>query len=812
MKRQPNFMPREIRGLVLISLVVQTGLMVAAQDFDKAVAPFFEEHCNRCHNAERQKGDFRLDTLSRDFHSGEDTPYWVEVMDRINSGEMPPEDEPLPSIGEIEHVVSWLGERIKEGELARLARRPEVAHYRLSREEYANTVYDLLGVFYDPNAPGEMSEDPVWHGFQRIGSQLTLAPSHVEKYMKAAREVIDIAYPDKPVKPRLYRKDALDIDWSNREKRSLLEERGMLEEVRTLIWPGHALSYAGPAHINYEQPPGLYRVRMKLSGLQPVGGPPPHVTLYSKRLDRILFEQDVLAPEEEPVILEFETYLKGKINITINNEVPGPSNSGRAGRPTSQYIFTTLDNPYSRAPWQRKMTDDQGHPLYPFLIFDWIEWEGPVVRPEDEDKRARFFPSDGATADDAGERLHHFARAAWRRPLERGELNPYLDIIGSEMEEGSTLREAYKTVMLAVLTSKNFYYLAEGSPGEKRDRINDVELASRLSYFLWSSLPDEPLLSLAGQGRLGDPVNRERQVERMLGDSRIERFTTSFPRQWLQLEKVGMFPPDSKLYPDYDPWLEKSMVKETTSFFAEVFRKNLSIREFLDSDWTMVNPRLARHYGLEPPSLSGMQRVVLDKNDRRGGILTHASVLSLSSDGTRHRPVHRGVWLSESILGKIPNPPPPNVDPIEPNPVDEPKATIRMKLEAHRADASCASCHQKIDPLGLAFDNYDAIGRWRTEEYVARGKGANPPVDASGELPDGRKFDGPDEFRQLLVDDIDQFAVAVTEKLATYALRRVMTIDDRDEIRAIAKRARENDYRLRAMVKELVRSELFMGR
>lgn len=273
-----------------------------------------------------------------------------------------------------------------------------------------------------------------------------------------------------------------------------------------------------------------------------------------------------------------------------------------------------------------------------------------------------------------------------------------------------------------------------------------------------------------------------------------------------------MFPPDSKLYPDYDSWLEKSMVEETTSFFAEVFQNNLSLREFLHSDWTMVNPRLARHYGLDALPRAGMQRVALSEDNRRGGILTHASVLSLSSDGTRHRPVHRGVWVSESILGRIPNPPPPNVEPIEPNPVDEPKATIRMKLEAHREDASCASCHRKIDPLGLAFDNYDAIGRWRTEEYVPRGKGANPPVDASGELPDGRQFAGPEEFKQLLLDDIDQFAVAVTEKLATYALRRVLTIDDRTEIRAIAERSRADDYRLRGLVKELVRSDLFMGR
>jgi len=798
-----------LRFVGLFGLMLPSVAFGAVPSFEKSAAPFLEKYCNRCHGEKKQKGDFRLDTLSRDFGTGVDTELWVEVMDRIHSGEMPPEDEPLPTSSEIEKVTEWLGDRIKEGELARMAKRPKVAHYRLSREEYAHTVYDLLGVTYDPVAPGEMKADPIWHGFQRIGSELTLSPSHVEKYLAAARQVLSIAYPDNSPKSRTYRKDALDLDWPNRLKREMLKERGVFEDVRLLMWPGYAWPHAEPAHINYNMPAGLYRARMQLSGLAPVNGRPPHVKLYCKQLDKVVFEQDILAPEEEPVIVEFETFLKGKISVKIDNAVPGPSNSGRAGRPTGQYVFTTLGDPTSRAPWQRKLTDDEGNALFPLLIFDWIEWEGPIVLEESVKKRDTFLAKD---QDEAAPALRRFMQQAWRRPISDAELAPYLGIVDGELKSGAPFPAAYKTAMLAVLTSKNFYYLAEGSPHEDREKLNAYELASRLSYFLWSSMPDAELLDAAKSGDLTTPEGLRRQLYRMLETSQIHRFTDSFPRQWLQLDRVGEFPPDSKLYPDYDKWLEQSMVLETTGYFAEVFAKNLSVAEFLDSDWTMVNPRLALHYGLPNLPKAGFQRVALRPEDHRGGILTHASALSLSSDGTRHRPVHRGVWVSESIFGKPPNPPPANVDPIEPNPVNEPKATIRQKLKAHTEHASCSSCHKNIDPLGLAFDNYDAIGRWRTEEIVAQGRGKNPPVDASGQLPDGRPFSGPKEFKQLLLNNLSPFAQALTEKLATYALRRAMTIDDRDDIHAIAASCKDEGYRLRDLLESLVLSDLFLKR
>jgi hypothetical protein len=254
------------------------------------------------------------------------------------------------------------------------------------------------------------------------------------------------------------------------------------------------------------------------------------------------------------------------------------------------------------------------------------------------------------------------------------------------------------------------------------------------------------------------------------------------------------------------------MSGEAREFFAEVFAKNLPLRDFLTSDWTVVNARLALHYGLPAPEGAGFVRVNLKPEDHRGGLLTQAGILSLTSDGTRHRPVHRGVWVMQCILGKSPPPPPANVPPIEPNPVNAPKATLRVKLDAHKQDAHCAGCHARIDPLGLAFEGYDAIGRWRTVEKVTNGKGEDPPVDPSGVLPDGRRFQNADEFRELLAAQPEVFARAFVEKLAIYALRRVLTVDDAAAIQTVVKASAENGFRLQSLLETLILSDLFQQR
>ncbi len=774
-------------------------------EFQKVVEPFFEQHCNRCHNEKKHKGEFRLDTLSREFANGKDAGHWADVVDRISAGEMPPEDEKQPKADEAAKIAEWLTAKIKEGEAIRLAKRERVTFSKLTREEYVNSIHDLLGVNYDAADPTGLSEDEAWHGFERIGSVLSLSPSHVEKQFAAGEAILAEALPEKPPAKLSIHKSAIDLRGRAEDKKE-----PWADKVRVDLWPGHDLG--GRPGPGVALPiSGDYKVRVQLSGLQPKNGRAPHLAVYATELDRMLFERDIVAPEDKPIVVEFVAHLPaGHVNIRMANEVPGPSNLPRSGRADPRSPFFSIKE--GRRPWQEKLTDEEGKPILPFLIMDWVEWEGPLGFEGPTYAQREYVPKESGDFAEARQRLAKFAGLAYRRPVQAEELDQLIKLIQSEVASGEKFDAAYKTAMLSVLCAKDFLYLVEGSPETNQVRLNDWELASRLSYFLWSSMPDAPLLEAARAGTLQQPEVLHAQVQRMLRDPKIQRFTTTFPRDWLQLRLVGMFPPDKKLYPEYDSYLEKSMVAETQAYFGEVLEKNLGLRDFLDSDWTMLNARLAWHYQIPNVTEDKLQRVSLRPEDHRGGLLTQAAILSLTSDGTRHRPVHRGKWVLESIIGKPPPPPPANVPPIEPTPATQPKATLRNKLDAHKHDETCAACHRKIDPLGLAFDNYDAIGRWRTEETVGDGLGDNPKVDASGELPDGRKFTDAAAFKKLLLGDLDKFNAAFIEKLATFGLRRAMTIDDRAALAAIARQSKAADYRLPAIVDALVTSELFLKR
>ncbi len=778
--------------VLLFSLMPKTGFAKPA-DFTSTIQPFFARYCSRCHNEKQQEGEFRLDTLPRNFTDESIAQRWDEVIFRMNSGEMPPKDEPLPKSEELGRVVDWLSARVSEGRAARMAKGGPVSHYRLSRDEYANTVGDLLGVRFDVHMPGVFNEDPRWHGFDRIGSMLSLAPSHVERYIKAAETVLGRAFANSPpkVRKRRYEPGFLKINRKDTDTR-----------YRWIYYPGRV----GP-HIHTEAQGAQVRVRIQLSGLQPFGDRAPHLTVWDFVLKRSVFDEDIVTAEDRPVIVEFVTMSP---SFQIMNDTKGHFARHTLSM-TSSVLISSRDR-RGRRPTGYMMFDDDGRPIYPLLLIDWIEYETVATGEADLKKREGLVPATEGDPAETHECIKQFATRAWRRPATDIEVTRYLKIVEDELAAGASFQAAYRAAMVGILSSKNFYYITEGSTTDQRNHLNGWELASRLSYFLWSSMPDNELLAAARNGTLRKPDQLRIQLNRMLGAEKIRRLSDSFPKQWLQLHRVGMFPPDPGLYPDYDKWLERSMVLETTNFFSEVFSRNLSIREFLISDWTMVNPRLALHYRMPELTTSGFQRVLLKPEYRRGGVLTQASILSLTSDGTRHRPVHRGVWISEAIFGRTPPSPPPNVEPLAPTPSNKPKATLRQQLEAHTTHTVCASCHRKIDPLGFALDNYNAIGQWRTVERVRGGQGENPPVVSGGELPDSRKFNSPEEFKQLLAQDIHRFAEAFIEQLATYALRRVMTIDDRDQIKAIVAASKKDDFRIRTVIENLVTSELFQKR
>ena len=803
-----------IRGIIAVctvfGLVLQTHFppFLQAQEFEQLTLPFLEKYCIQCHSAELQKGDFRVDNLSLKVGT-EDTPQWLEVMERINSGEMPPEDAKFkPEPQESASIVEWIANRMKDGEATRLAKRGKVSYNRLTREEYVNTVRDLIGVHFDASDPGGFLEDEDWHGFERIGSILNLSASNVEKYFYAAEVVLAEAYP--PEKPAYFESTHRAVEGKSvpEHYREDLAARGLLDKLRFEMWPRDI--FRGTVRQSLPVA-GIYEISYTLSGLKPIKGPAPRLKVVETQLDRVLFEQDIIAPEDKPITVTFQAHLpKGHPQIMVFNDVPGPSNTPLSGRHGSKPFVSIAEG---RIPWQIKLTDESGAARYPFLIIDSVSWRGPIITDQEQGRRAEYWPAEEGNLEQVRAGLGRMARRAFRRPVPAEELDGYVAVVQAELAAGEKFSDAVKAGMLGILCSKSFLFIAEGDQETNRQSLNDWEIASRLSYLLWSTMPDDELFSLAEAGRLRDRSELSRQVARMLADPKSGRFSQSFARQWLQLKKVGRFPPDKMLYPDYDKHLEQSMVAETTAFFHEVLHSGLTLREFLDSDWTMLNARLAKHYGLPSPETSSdmLQRIHLPSDSRRGGLLTHASILSLTSDGTRHRPVHRGVWVSEAIFGRTPPPPPANVDPIAPNPVDSPKATLRMKLEAHIKDPNCASCHSKIDPLGLAFENYDAIGRYRTVEQT-EGAGDNPPVDPRGKLPDGRTYETPEEFKKLLLSDIDAFNEAFIEKLATFGLRRSISFEDRDEITAIAEASKAKDYRLRDIIEAFVLSDLFQLR
>lgn len=816
------FFSRVIQPLFpLLSVgLVLTGAVTGAEP--EPFEAFLKTHCLSCHGPEKEKGNLRIDELSRDFKSGLDTHLWHEVIERINSGEMPPEEEPQPTQEEIAAFIPRLDVLMKEGKSARMAARPAVSHYRLSRKEYQNTVYDLLGVRYDPAKPGELNEDTLWHGFERIGSELSLSPSHVDRYYRAAELVLDRAFPAAASgEARKVRKTAAELRYGGgKDQQAALDRFGIKRPLRHLLYPGNTRQALAPNWFGKTGPEhsGLYKLRLQASGVRPIGGQTAHLSIGARTGEETvdgLIEFDITAPEDKPQVYEFEVFLEmpATLDFCVVATDVVDRRAGAAFRNalgSNSYVFTHSSETYLLNPNAPQMFDDKGNGLFSTVILDWVEWEGPLVSEEEKSRREAVVPPDDATPGVVAEHLQRFAERAWRRPVKAEELEQYLQSYREELEAGEKPGDAYRVALQGVLTSRHFIYLVEGDP-VAREQLTDAELATRLSYFLWSSMPDDAFFT-AGKGAALNGDGLKKEVDRLLADEKAERFIDDFSRQWMQLHRVGMFPPDRTLYPAYDAWLEDSMRAEPVEFFREMFAKNLPLDSFIDSDWTVANARLGEFYGLPESGSGGFERVALKPEDKRGGLLTMGAVLGLTSDGTRHRPVHRGVWLSEVILGKTPPPPPANVPAIEPNPPTDPKATLRDKLAAHASDANCAACHAKLDPLGLAWENYDAIGQWRTREKVPTGVGEDPPVNPAGKMPDGRAFKDAEEFKQRLLEDRDKVARAFIEHLCTYGLRRVLTFDDQDDINAIAAEAKKSEYRIKDIVRAVAMSELMRKR
>jgi hypothetical protein len=787
-----------------------------ATQYDEQVRPFLVRHCGECHAGTSPKGKFYLDRLKPEFGETASRARWESILEQIKTGAMPPKSKSRPAAKEAQIVARWIDHGLAS---ARSAGR--VVLRRLNRAEYENTIRDLLGVRIDLKdllPPDESSA-----GFDNVGEALHISSFLLERYLEAADLALKVAIANGPapkaIKKRYSLRDQHHVKVSTESVYRKIDNTVVLfsSSPWNAVW----------LYEFYPPDRGAYRFRISNSAFQSAGKPVtfritaggPGLATPNQQYHLIGYFD---APAGKPAVLEFVDNLEARNTITI---LPYGSQWMPYGLATAQAVNKIGADKYGG----------------PGLAVQWLEVEGPLheswpprshrlifgAQPQgpapirDHPKRVEVVSKSPEA--DAERILRAFARRAFRRTATDEDIKPYLELTKSKLAAKYSFEQAVRVGLLAVLVSPDFLFLRERSADSGAASTNrlldDFALASRLSYFLWSSMPDEQLLTLAEQNKLARPETLRRQVERMLHDSKAASFTENFVGQWLNLRDIDFTQPSILLYPDFDDMLKASMIRETELFFTEVLKNNLSLTDFLASDWAMLNGRLAKHYGIAGLDGWEFRKVKLLPGSHRGGVLTMASVLKVTANGTTTSPVTRGAWVLERILGTPPPRPPADVNTaLEPD--LRGTTTIREQLAKHRQVASCATCHTKIDPPGFALESFDVIGGWR-EHYRTTGNGKSVDVDGrrmpyrlgrkvdpGDVLPDGRRFRDVDEFKQLLLANKDQFTRALTQRLVTYATGAPATVAD-GQIEAIVARVRNANYGFRTLIQEIVQSELF---
>jgi len=832
-----------------------TAVPVPAPDratFHTTVEPFIKNHCARCHGARRKKDQIRLDGLDGDLIGGEDRKTWSDVAERLAAGEMPPKSEPRPRAADVRQVLDWIAREAKKAEDQQaLGPPPPSVLRRLNRAEYANTLADLLHIrFAFGDGPLDvLPPDGSAHGFDKVGSALTIDPSLLGQYVTMARRVADAAIVTGPP-PAPSRRRRFELEDTARSGPIGFECR----EAYVVCRPGDVVLMdkglrtwdylrLDPAHETAIPVNGDYTLRVRMSADLGARGEPLTAQLRWPE-DTVLAEWTLTREDSRPRVFEVTLPIK-----TAGKDREGPSI--RLANGTSFFLFNERFLSFQREAERAAAAGDlvraqklQGlakaegaaSPLrpnpavldrahLPKLVVDWIELEGPHVGAWPPlSHREIFFEGANARKDLAYARriFQRLLFRAYRRPVTPADVDAATGEVERELALGETFEEAMKVGLAYVLASPKFLYLVEpdagggaGSPataaGARSRALDDFELASRLSYFLWSSMPDAELFELASAQKLRAPGVLEGQVRRMLRNDRGRGLVDGFGAAWLQAAKFAGIQPNRQIYPEWDSALDAAVKREPLAFFAEVVRGDLSILDFLDSDFAMLNERLARHYGIPGVAGSQLRRVALPPGSHRGGLLGQAGILTIGSDGTRTLPVRRAAWVLDALYDSPPPPPPPNVREVEPN-LDGRPLTVRERLLAHQKIESCAACHRKIDAYGLGLESYDAVGAWRTrqngEDFGPAGNKA-PLIDASGTLPDGRSFRTTAELRALVRADRARFCRAFARKMLTYALGRGIEPSDARTLDALEAALGGNDYKISALVTAIVKSAPF---
>jgi len=737
--------------------------------YHNEVRPLLEAYCFRCHGERKKKGGLNLAAFEDEPSVLRERKRWELVFNQLHAREMPPEDARQPTPAERDRITAWIESVIDKCDCDGPPRPGRVTIRRLNRVEYANTLRDLLGVEVD--AAADLPADDVGYGFDNIADVLSMSPTLMEKYLSVAEASLDEAIVEHP---RLEPERRLLVA-ASMESSTAGRAEG---RARWLYSNGEVFDDVTLSHH------GAYRVKVRAWG-DSAGGAAPKMEL---RLDgKVLATFDVPAPRDRVGIYEATAQItagKHRVSAAFTNDYYQPDHPNPAERDRN-------------------------------LIVDSIEITGPIDAPPKKlpESHARIFFVSPASAKpdverDAARRIvERMARRAFRRPVEAGEVDRLMRLYDLARGDGRTHEASVKLALTGVLCSPHFLFRIERErqPDEHGNiRLSHYELATRLSYFLWSTMPDEALMQAAAAGRLHDAAELRREVQRMLADPKAAALIEQFAEQWLTLRKLDIAAPDVKRFPAFDEKLREAMRAEPLRAFERIVREDRRVIELLDADWTFVNERLAQHYGIEGVTGEAMRLIEL-ADRRRGGVLTMAGVLTVTSDPARTSPVMRGKWVLEQLLAAPPPPPPPDVGVLEEGGDEDHRLTLRQRLEQHRADPNCASCHARMDPIGFALEQYDAIGRWRERDN-------GQPIDASGKLPDGRRFSGAAELKRLLADDADAFARALAEKMLTYALGRGLEYYDICAINDIVANMQRHDYRFSSLVMGIVTSDAFRYR
>jgi hypothetical protein len=772
-----------------------------------------EKSCVSCHNAKLKSGDLDLRSVaSLEQTFVHEREIWEKVLEKLQTKQMPPPPLPPPSTEVVATATRWLRDEFARQDRTIVQKAGRVSARRLNRVEYNNTIRDLLGV--DDRPADAFPADSAAYGFDNISDALNVTPALLENYLSAAERSVRLAL----FGPSLSKPAA--VHYSAPVRINLTRgQKGLPPDPKDYDLTG--LSTHHSFHVVHRFPvDGEYDLRLTLNGHRPNQSEPAHPAVFVD--GKLVREFEVDATDLEGQIVQCRsfftagehlvsaTYLRNYHGLPPGYNAPEPSSRPPEALITVRGKLTEKDIETLRKYGTRIKTD--GVETRIDNRFESIDVSGPYNQrtgPSSTSLRRIYVCGHVSGKHDEStcprRIIRSFASRALRRPATRPEVEKYLGFYSLVRKNGDTFEEGIATALQAILVAPDFLFRVEKDPvGTNPAPVRPYELASRLSYFLWSSQPDAELLRVAGSGALSRPEVVQAQVLRMLRDPKSFAIVESFGGQWLQFKNIDVVRPDPGQFPLFDDGLRLAMRRETELFLDSIVRQDGSILDLLDGRYSFLNERLARFYGV--PGITGpeFRRVDMSSTPRGGGVLAHASLLAVTSYSTRTSPVLRGKWILETLLNAPPPAPPPGIPPLETSKPGE-RATLRQQMEAHRNSPVCSSCHSRMDPLGFGLENFDAIGSWRTVDGSA-------PVDASGSLPDGRSFRTPGELKQILKADRGAFVRGLSEKMLMYALGRGLEPYDRPTVASIVTAVEKNDYRFSSLVLAIVQSMPFRMR